>query len=55
MNKYKNCTYYKEYFCGGGNDDIKLITCNDKNCYSVKTPKLRIIVVQYVSPSSGNV
>ena len=27
--KYKNGTYHKVYFCGGSNNDIKLIMCKD--------------------------
>ena len=30
MYKYKNGTYYKGYFRGGINTDLKLITCKDK-------------------------
>ena len=30
MDKYKDSTYHKSYFCGGSNIDINLIMCEDK-------------------------
>ena len=30
MAEYKDGTYHKGYFSGGSNDELKLITCEDK-------------------------
>ena len=49
--KYKDSMYHKDYFCGGSNIDLKLITCNR---FPINTSKLRSTLVPYISTSPRN-
>ena len=54
MAKYEDGTYHKGSFFGGSNSYLNLMTCEDKNCYSIKTTKLHTALVLHISPSYRN-